>query len=154
MRRTSKEPCALVVAARSETRLEELADDAVREVALEFAPSCTQHLEADGLSSVARGTEQARLADARRTLEQHEHSSPVSGFREQLVNEPELVLPLQQGGGRAVITRPYWRLSRRDDNGKGHRGKFRGSFGGCSCREHGSVSHCGHIHSEDRSERS
>ena len=118
VRRTSKEPCALVVAARSETRLEELADDAVREVALEFAPSCTQHLEADGLSSVARGTEQARLADARRTLEQHEHSSPVSGFREQLVNEPELVLPLQQGGGPCGDHPSILAAVAKDDNGK------------------------------------
>ena len=56
--RAVEEPCALVLAGCDQTRLEQLADDPVGEVALELTPASAQHLEPESVRALARGAEQ------------------------------------------------------------------------------------------------
>ena len=114
-RRAGEEPCPLVIVGRGEARFEELADDAVREVSFELAPSGAQHLETEAVRCFACRPEQARLPDSRRSLEQHEHSSAALGLDEQQCDEFELLRPFQQGGGPCCCHRRILTVVQSDD---------------------------------------
>ena len=96
--RAAQQRGALVRGRLGQPGLEQLADHAVREVALELAPAGAQDLESEALGALARLPEQACLADARRPLEQQQGPVAVPRPRQQPVHQLQLGIPLQQRG--------------------------------------------------------
>ena len=139
--------------ARGDPRLEELAHDAVGELALELPGAGLDDLQRR-LRALAQAREQARLADPRRALDQDEPAAARGRARDELVERGQLGVAFeQQGGGlsrqgrhrpgRARVPR---RRSAARPRGAGRRGcprtrrrgrrtRARGSSaGGCSAR--------------------
>ncbi len=77
-------------------RLEELARDAERELALELAPARGEHLEPALLGAVARGREQRRLPEPGRRLDEHQPSVPGGGGAQRRFDDLDLGIPLEQ----------------------------------------------------------
>jgi hypothetical protein len=103
--RAAQQAGALVGVGAREDRLEQLARDAEAEAGLELRGARGQHSEPGRLRlGPARG-EQPRLADARRTLEQHRLPGPVAGGRAEVRDRRQLPLPLQQPGPWVPIHR-------------------------------------------------
>jgi hypothetical protein len=77
--RPGEELVAGVGAGGRDERLEELADDAVGELALELQPARGEYLVTGRDRAGARGLEQARLADAPRALDEDEPAAVTGG---------------------------------------------------------------------------
>lgn len=90
----------VVVLRRRHHRLEELAHDAERELALELSATRGQHEKARLLRSPARLRHQPRLPDSGWSLDEHE--PPLAGGRllDQFVERRQLALSLEQRAAR------------------------------------------------------
>ena len=80
--------------------LEQLADDAERELALELARARVEHERAVGARAAAELGEQARLADPGRALDQHRAALPHRRLGEQRVQQRDLAVALDERRGR------------------------------------------------------
>ena len=80
--------------------LEELADDAEREVALQLAGARVEHHRAAGVRVAPELRQQPRLADPGRALDQHRAALAHAGLGEQGVEQRHLAVALDQAAGR------------------------------------------------------
>ncbi len=78
--------------------LEQLADDPERELPLELAAASVEDLHPCFLSPLARGGEEARLADAGAALDQDETPCPFPGGADERTELRELTFALEQIG--------------------------------------------------------
>ena len=83
-----------------EQRLEELANDSVRKLALELAGAPNQHPHARRLGDQARRPEKAGLADTRASLDRHQPTVAAACSFDQLLQRGKLSLPFQKRGCR------------------------------------------------------
>ena len=85
--------------ASGKRRLEELADDAERELALELGAPRAQHPHAAARPPLPHRGEQRRLPDAGRPLDDDEPAAPGAGLVQGAVDPRQLVAPLEQRSG-------------------------------------------------------
>jgi hypothetical protein len=97
MCRPRQQATAFLVSARGEVRLEQLTNDAVREVRFQLAAARAQDLEPERLGALTRAGEQTRLPDPGRPLEEKERAPARGSCRQVSFNQGELALALDQG---------------------------------------------------------
>ncbi len=109
-----EQPPALGGAGRADARLEQLAGDAERELALELAPAGGEDLEAAGAGLLARRREQRRLAEAGRGLDENDASIAAVSGGEGVIDGLDLRISLEQCAqeflrGRTLVRAPAHR---------------------------------------------
>ena len=90
----------LVGGATAQHRLEQLARDPERPLALQLGPACAGHLESPLLGRARRRAEQARLPDSGSALDDHHPASARDCAIESNAEPIELAIALEQYGDR------------------------------------------------------
>ena len=104
-RRAREQLTTLPLSHRSERRLEQLTNDRVRKLALEFPTTCRQHRDPRVTRTHAGGLQQHRLTDPGRPLDQQHATLPSDAASQQRGDAVKFPATLEQAAHRGNLPR-------------------------------------------------